>query len=805
MLAAESFTAAVAPARCHVGRGVRPTAVAASSSKRMTSVPTKVRGRRVVRARAVETASTTEQEVDQDDEGNAVPLETVSDKGSNPESFPKTPSSANENTFVRSIARQGRGDTNGVTLNDLLATHTGGPPRFFSPIRDDFRSVKGHASKGSVKEYVSDDYVKAIVSKPTLLYVPGLDGTGFAASSQFASLHEDFNVSCLNVPVNDRADFSTLVQVVVQYLEGIKNPEGEGKNPEGAAGFEPRTRRTGTDATGGNRVVYLLGESMGGLVALGVAQQRPDLVDKLVLVNPGSSFDRSVWPLLGPWLPSLPEDVYKAVPYVLAPVLFDPPKLLEGALKAAAAGAVGALNSTTNATTDPLQTPAGVAAALAELANLFPALGQLSSIIPRNTLAHRLKILEEGCASVNAVGALERFGDMEDMESSNKSSPTKRQTIKTLVLVSTNDNLIPSADEGTRLMKRMPPGSCVVQTLQGASHAALQEAGVDLTAVMRESGFAPRRPSDTPSMSNDPKFTPPCAKDLRAAFEGLDTLRSVVSPVFFSTREDGKYFAFTTFRRLIAHTRLTLFFLQSGTVIPGLGAVPFDGNGTHRRPVLLVGNHQTVAPDLPFILERFIVDRNVLPRGLAHPVVMGGGRARGRSGADDILEKKKGEDQRKKDGTEAVKLPDFFGVPPPPGLQSLVTTAQRAVEATLRDGAGAGARGQPLTEAARQFGGGDGPTGISQFSKFGAVPVSGRNLYKLLNNGECILLFPGGVREAFKRKNERYQVRPWGLSQIQERCFCLLNTPTDVFRSQPRSCSGPRNRSSFAWPRDTTR
>jgi hypothetical protein len=306
-------------------------------------------------------------------------------------------------------------------------------------------------------------------------------------------------------------------------------------------------------------------------------------------------------------------------------------------------------------------------------------------------------------------------------------------------------------------------------------------------------------------MSNDPKFNPPCAKDLRAAFEGLDTLRSVVSPVFFSTREDGKYFAFTTFRRLIAHTRLTLFFLQSGTVIPGLGAVPFDGNGTRRRPVLLVGNHQTVAPDLPFILERFIVDRNVLPRGLAHPVVMGGGRARGRSGADDILEKKKGEDQRKKDGTEAVKLPDFFGVPPPPGLQSLVTTAQRAVEATLRDGAGAGARGQPLTEAARQFGGGDGPTGISQFSKFGAVPVSGRNLYKLLNNGECILLFPGGVREAFKRKNERYQVRPWGLSQIQERCFCLLNTPTDVFLSQPRSCSGPRNRSSFAWPRDTTR
>ena len=30
---------------------------------------------------------------------------------------------------------------------------------------------------------------------------------------------------------------------------------------------------------------------------------------------------------------------------------------------------------------------------------------------------------------------------------------------------------------------------------------------------------------------------------------------------------------------------------------------------------------------------------------------------------------------------------------------------------------------------------------------FGAVPVGGQNLYKLLEGGEAALLYPGGVRE----------------------------------------------------------
>ena len=55
------------------------------------------------------------------------------------------------------------------------------------------------------------------------------------------------------------------------------------------------------------RPVYLLGESFGAVLALAVAAQRPDLVDRLVLVNPATSFQRSVWPSLGPLLPQVPK------------------------------------------------------------------------------------------------------------------------------------------------------------------------------------------------------------------------------------------------------------------------------------------------------------------------------------------------------------------------------------------------------------------------------------------------------------------------------------------------------------------
>jgi len=50
------------------------------------------------------------------------------------------------------------------------------------------------------------------------------------------------------------------------------------------------------------------------------------------------------------------------------------------------------------------------------------------------------------------------------------------------------------------------------------------------------------------------------------------------------------------------------------------------------------------------------------------------------------------------------------------------------------------------------------PGTAATFERFGAVPASGRALFKSLSRGEHTLLFPGGGREVFKRKGEAYRL-----------------------------------------------
>ena len=56
-----------------------------------------------------------------------------------------------------------------------------------------------------------------------------------------------------------------------------------------------------------DRPVYLLGESFGAVLALAVAHDKPDLVDRLVLVNPATSYEKSIWPRVGPLLAEVPD------------------------------------------------------------------------------------------------------------------------------------------------------------------------------------------------------------------------------------------------------------------------------------------------------------------------------------------------------------------------------------------------------------------------------------------------------------------------------------------------------------------
>lgn len=112
-----------------------------------------------------------------------------------------------------------------------------------------------------------------------MIYLPGIDGTGLAAARQFPRLLQYFDLAALITPPEDRSKFETLVEVVASFLEA-------------EVLLHPPTRP-----------VYLLGESFGGVLALAVGARCPGLVDRLVLINPATSFEDSLWPLLGPILP----------------------------------------------------------------------------------------------------------------------------------------------------------------------------------------------------------------------------------------------------------------------------------------------------------------------------------------------------------------------------------------------------------------------------------------------------------------------------------------------------------------------
>jgi len=116
--------------------------------------------------------------------------------------------------------------------------------------------------------------------------------------------------------------------------------------------------------------------------------------------------------------------------------------------------------------------------------------------------------------------------------------------------------------------------------------------------------------------------------------------------------------------------------------------------GQQGRPVLLVGNHQLYGADLGLIVREFLKERQTLIRGLAHPMI----------------------------------------------FQSSTTTGQ-----------GEGQEAVPTMT-------GGGPGMRNLFQRFGAVEVNPMNYYELLDRNETILLFPGGIREAYHKKGEEYKL-----------------------------------------------
>merc|ERR1719487_3095292 len=330
-----------------------------------------------------------------------------------------------------------------------------------------------------------------------------------------------------------------------------------------------------------------------------------------------------------PVLPSLPEPLYENLPLALSPVLIDLEKGAQTTLAAVQ------------------QSGGDVLGAFAQLRETLTDFNDyLVEVLPKETLAHRIEVMNDGCA-------LLRAGDLE-----------KTVSQKTLLLVGGRDQLLPSDSEGDRLAQLLP--QCTYRKLPEIAHTLLQDPSVDLARVVIEQSFyAPS--GGGRNLQGLATFVPPSDEDYRSIREGFLALqRNIHAPVFLST--DG-----------------------GGAVHRGLAGIPGTGDG---RPVLLVGNHQLLAPDLGLLIDEYQQQKGEWLRGLAHPAVF--------AAADQLSEGGKGRGKGRGKG----------------------------------GGAGGGAF----------------------FRRFGALPVSGRTLYAVMDAGQPGLVFPGGVREAYKRKGEQYQL-----------------------------------------------
>jgi pimeloyl-ACP methyl ester carboxylesterase len=106
------------------------------------------------------------------------------------------------------------------------------------------------------------------VEKPLLVFFPGLDGTGKLFSTQIESLTHHFDLRCLNLPESNRQGWEGLTRTVIDLIRQ------EQQN---------------------SRPTYVCGESFGGCLALKIALTAPDILDRLVVINPASALQRQYW------------------------------------------------------------------------------------------------------------------------------------------------------------------------------------------------------------------------------------------------------------------------------------------------------------------------------------------------------------------------------------------------------------------------------------------------------------------------------------------------------------------------------
>lgn len=238
---------------------------------------------------------------------------------------------------------------------------------------------------------------------PLFVFLPGMDGTGQLLRTQTEGLEVGFDVRCLAIPADDLTNWEDLAQTVVNLIE-----EEIKKQP--------------------TRSVYLCGESFGGCLALKVALKSPQLFDKIILINPATSFHQRPWLGWGGKLSSFfPENIYRLSTIALLPFLSNLAKISSSDRRAL----LNAMRS-----------------------------------VPPETVTWRVSMVSE-------------FNIDE--------TQLRRLTQPVLLIAGGADQLLPSVDEVERLVNDFPNAKMIV--LPQCGHTCLLEKDVHLFQIMKEQNF----------------------------------------------------------------------------------------------------------------------------------------------------------------------------------------------------------------------------------------------------------------------------------------------------------------------------
>lgn len=238
---------------------------------------------------------------------------------------------------------------------------------------------------------------------PLFVFLPGMDGTGELLRTQLDGLETEFDVRCLSIPPDDLTDWPDLTAQVATLIRA-----------------EQRSHA--------GRPVYLCGESFGGCLALQIAVRYPDCFDRLILVNPASSYNRQPWIRLSAGVaPLLPLPFYQLSTLGLLPLL----------------------------------------AALERIDH------------------HDRHALLEAMQSVTQASSVWRLSLLRDFHLTE--AQLRRVTQPALIIAGAADRLLPSLEEAHRLALVLPHSQVTV--LPHSGHACLLEKDVNLYDLLKGASF----------------------------------------------------------------------------------------------------------------------------------------------------------------------------------------------------------------------------------------------------------------------------------------------------------------------------